>query len=274
MQPDAGAEGRAVHEPGALPGGSRRAGAEPARAELSAERRAPPCVANCAAATEALLSGQCDTTRGAALPREGAAQQGRELLSEEEPLLTPSDPLTSSHLPAPEAADECPICTEVYDAHGERSRALLNCDHTVCQCCLAALQERAADPSRVSCPLCRQKTPLPQWEIRRMQEDTVCQLGSTATCPHQPTAPPSPQAAGGLFAALERRLELRLGTVLVCGCFRYPPRLLRWLGGLRLHCRCCYLTVLLFLYLAELSCLLLVFLPVLVLVLLFTLASR
>uniref|UniRef100_A0A8B9K0G3 RING-type domain-containing protein n=1 Tax=Astyanax mexicanus TaxID=7994 RepID=A0A8B9K0G3_ASTMX len=45
--------------------------------------------------------------------------------------------------------DECPICTESYQSRGDRSMALLNCDHSLCQRCLAAMLRRAADCSRI-----------------------------------------------------------------------------------------------------------------------------
>uniref|UniRef100_A0A674AFU5 E3 ubiquitin-protein ligase RNF182 n=1 Tax=Salmo trutta TaxID=8032 RepID=A0A674AFU5_SALTR len=72
--------------------------------------------------------------------------------------------------------NECPICSELYDSQGDHRMALLNCDHTLCHCCLATILKRAADSSRVQCPLCRQKTPLLHWEIQRMQEDMIASL--------------------------------------------------------------------------------------------------
>uniref|UniRef100_W5NLC6 RING-type domain-containing protein n=2 Tax=Lepisosteus oculatus TaxID=7918 RepID=W5NLC6_LEPOC len=85
------------------------------------------------------------------------------------------------------STDECPICTELYESQGDRLRALLHCHHTVCQRCLAALQQRATDRSRVCCPLCRQKTPLPQWEIRSMQEELMSHMGTSSPSTPQPT---------------------------------------------------------------------------------------
>ena len=171
--------------------------------------------------------------------------------------------------------DECPICTESYHSRGDRSMALLNCDHSMCQRCLATMLRRAADCSRAQCPLCRQKTPMLQWEIYRLQEDTAF-----CTNPPNPSVPmlTEPEAEPqnpGLCSALEQRLLLQAETARVCGCFGHP----RWLMQLirrmqrRNHCRCCYITLLVIMYLAELTFLCLVFLPVVVLVLLFTLAS-
>uniref|UniRef100_A0A8C4SEL7 Uncharacterized LOC114657012 n=1 Tax=Erpetoichthys calabaricus TaxID=27687 RepID=A0A8C4SEL7_ERPCA len=56
---------------------------------------------------------------------------------------------------------ECPICTELYDTD-EHPRALLNCGHVMCNQCLNTLLKGngEADIGRVSCPICRQKTPI------------------------------------------------------------------------------------------------------------------
>lgn len=69
------------------------------------------------------------------------------------------------------AAEECPVCSEPFESQGERSPALLHCNHTVCQRCVWGVQCRAPDPSRLRCPLCRQTTPLPQWDIFSRQEE-------------------------------------------------------------------------------------------------------
>ncbi|XP_049322321.1 E3 ubiquitin-protein ligase RNF186-like [Astyanax mexicanus] len=177
--------------------------------------------------------------------------------------------------------DECPICTESYQSRGDRSMALLNCDHSLCQRCLAAMLRRAADCSRVQCPLCRQKTPLLQWEICRLQEDsTFCMVppNPSSAMLAQAEAEPEPEPVPpdrGLCSALEHRLLLRAETARVCGCFEHPRWLMQLVRRLQLQrrCSCCYMTLLIFMYLAEVTFLLLVFLPVVVLVLLFTLAS-
>lgn len=47
---------------------------------------------------------------------------------------------------------EYSICSELYDSQGDHRMALLNCDHTLCHCCLASILKHAADPSRVQRP--------------------------------------------------------------------------------------------------------------------------
>ncbi|XP_058271587.1 E3 ubiquitin-protein ligase RNF186-like [Hemibagrus wyckioides] len=170
--------------------------------------------------------------------------------------------------PTDSAVDECPICTEPYHSKGDHSVVLLNCDHTVCQRCLAVMLKRAADCSRVQCPLCRQKTPLLQWQIYRLQEDiTFC------TSPPSLTPQSEPEVGSGFCSTLEQCLLGRAETARVCGCFEYPRGLVQAIRGMQRRCRCCYVALLVMLYMVELSFLMLVFLPVLVLVLLFTLTT-
>ncbi|XP_077944361.1 uncharacterized protein LOC144388236 [Gasterosteus aculeatus] len=68
--------------------------------------------------------------------------------------------------------NECPICSELFDSHGDRRVTLLHCNHVLCHHCAAGIMRRAKDPSRLQCPFCRQTTPFPQWEIRRLQEES------------------------------------------------------------------------------------------------------
>lgn len=173
------------------------------------------------------------------------------------------------------AVDECPICTESYRSLGDRSMALLNCGHSICQLCLASMLGRAADCSRVQCPLCRQKTPLLKWEIYRLQEDSAfCSTPPDPSAPMLARSEPGAERSG-LCSGLEQRLLPRVEVARVCGCFEHPRCLMRsvWRMQHQPHCYCCYITTLLVMCLAELSFLLLVFAPVLLLVLLFTLAS-
>lgn len=179
---------------------------------------------------------------------------------------------------AGEEREECPVCTEPLGAPGGGGTALLNCSHALCHACLAGMLRRAADPSRLKCPLCRQGTPLLEWQIRRMQEEAASLMGGTGGGVLNgggdigiPTPPPSPTPPS---RGAEGWLETRVARATVCGCVRLPARLTLALGRLRRRCRCCYLACLLLLYLTEVACLLLVFLPVLVLVLLFTLAGK
>lgn len=112
---------------------------------------------------------------------------------------------------------ECPICSELFDSHGEHRVVLLNCNHALCYHCAAGIMRRAKDLGRLCCPFCRQTTPFLQWEIRRLQEQsyTVYEpLPAFLISPDpEPQAVPSPprrlQAHGCCPTCLVRGLRTR-----------------------------------------------------------------
>ncbi|XP_065552163.1 ring finger protein-like [Lathamus discolor] len=176
--------------------------------------------------------------------------------------------------------DECPICTEPYDEQRHKP-ALLNCNHGLCRACLRAIMDTAASAEfgRVRCPICRQKTPMLEWEICKLQEELLllhAQPGSPGplVSPRPPALPPR---RPGLAGALEHRFHVRFHTSRMFGCLpciRYPPCLIRALARLERRCRCCYLLLLVLLLAAEMLSLLLIFLPVLLMVLLFLILDK
>ncbi|KAI3362033.1 hypothetical protein L3Q82_012374 [Scortum barcoo] len=129
---------------------------------------------------------------------------------------------------------ECPICSEPFSARGERRAALLLCDHALCHRCVSGIMSRAKDPGRLRCPFCRQTTPFPQWEIRRLQEESYSSSGGGAFEPGPALAAAGPgpelQAVPLCCAPLERLLEVQAGGDGCCS---------------RLHCACLSITVLL-----------------------------
>lgn len=183
------------------------------------------------------------------------------------------------HVPAG-SEDECPICTEPYDEQRHRP-TLLNCNHGLCRACLRAIMDTAAGAEfgRVRCPICRQKTPMLEWEICKLQEELLLlhtQPGSPGAL--ATTRPPAlPARRPGLAGALEHRFQVRFHTSRMFGCLpcvRYPPCLIRRLGRLERRCRCCYLLLLALLLVAEMLSLLLIFLPVVLMVLLFLILDK
>lgn len=174
--------------------------------------------------------------------------------------------------------EECPICTEPYGA-GEYRLALLNCGHGLCTGCLHRLLGSApsADLGRVRCPLCRQKTPMLEWEICRLQEELLQADGPS----HQPRREtPAPQHRNpGPWGSLEHRYHLRFlaGPAGGRGCLPFlpcPPCLGARLWALRERGPCARRLVLLSLLALELLGLLLVFTPLVLLGLLFMLLDR
>ena len=120
--------------------------------------------------------------------------------------------------------EECPICTEPYDVECGRRMVLLNCDHTLCRGCLTSILKRAVDPSRVQCPLCRQKTPILHWEIQRMQEEIVYCSGVYGPGQMEEDSLTEPESTPRLCPGLEERLLSRVGPVRLCGCCLRPRR--------------------------------------------------
>ncbi|XP_065593816.1 ring finger protein-like [Cyrtonyx montezumae] len=183
------------------------------------------------------------------------------------------------HTPAG-GEDECPICTEPYDDERHKA-ALLNCNHGLCRACLRAIMDTAdgAEFGRVRCPICRQKTPMLEWEICKLQEELL--LLHAEPGPSTALTGPRPPALlprrPGLAGALEHHFQVRFHTSRMFGCLpcvRYPPGLIRALGRLQGRCRCCYLLLLALLLAAELLSLLLIFLPIVLMVLLFLILDK
>ncbi|KAM9641191.1 ring finger protein-like [Trichechus inunguis] len=174
--------------------------------------------------------------------------------------------------------DECPICTEPYGP-GEHRLELLNCGHGLCAGCLHQLlgATRSTDLGRVRCPLCRQKTPMLEWEICRLQEEL---LQADGPQPPPPATPPVlPRRGPGPWAALEHRYQLRFlaGPMGVQGCLPFlpcPPCLGAWLWALRERGPCARRLALLSLLSLELLGLLLIFMPLMLLGLLVVFLDR
>lgn len=178
----------------------------------------------------------------------------------------------------PPGEEECPICTEPYGP-GEHCLTLLNCGHGLCSGCLHQLLGTApsADMGRVRCPLCRQKTPMLEWEICQLQEELLQADGPQQ--PPPPTPPLPPLRGPGAWASLEHRYQLRflVGPVGSRGCLPFlpcPPCLGAWLWALREQGPCARRLALLGLLGLELLGLLLVFTPLILLGLLFMLLDR
>ncbi|XP_064249561.1 ring finger protein-like [Passer domesticus] len=176
--------------------------------------------------------------------------------------------------------DECPICTEPYDEQRHKA-AVLNCSHGLCRACLRAIMDTAtgAELGRVRCPICRQKTPMLEWEICKLQEELLllhAQPGSPGAL--ATSRPPAlPPRRPGLAGALEHRFQVRFHTSRMFGCLpcvRYPPCLIRALARLERRCRCCYLLLLALLLAAEMLSLLLIFLPIVLMVILFLILDK
>ncbi|XP_048369085.1 ring finger protein-like [Sphaerodactylus townsendi] len=173
---------------------------------------------------------------------------------------------------------ECPICTELYD-QDKRRPALLNCSHVLCGQCLRSIMEAssAADIGRVRCPICRQKTPMMEWEICRLQEEMLLMSSEQSPAVAPPTFIAFPARRPGVWGSLEHHFQVRFRTTRMVGflpCLRYPTSLINRLGHLERHCRWGYRLALVGLLISEMLSLLLVFLPIVLLLLLFLILDK
>lgn len=66
---------------------------------------------------------------------------------------------------------ECKICYNYFDL-GRRAPKILECLHTFCEECLHALQLCEERPWRISCPVCRHRTPVPDYRIQNLPNNT------------------------------------------------------------------------------------------------------
>ncbi|KAI4882220.1 hypothetical protein NFI96_006221 [Prochilodus magdalenae] len=98
-------------------------------------------------------------------------------------------------LPSPSLAltfedSECKICYNYFDLD-RRAPKLLECLHTFCAECLHALHLREERPWRVTCPVCRHRTRVPDCRIRALP----CNTKAAARFPMCARADPLPQDA-------------------------------------------------------------------------------
>ncbi|KAG8447372.1 hypothetical protein GDO86_014732 [Hymenochirus boettgeri] len=173
-------------------------------------------------------------------------------------------------LPDDENTDrECPVCTEPYDAETHK-QYFLNCNHTFCDNCLKTIADKAnhAELGRVKCPICRQRTPMMQWEILKMQEQMIDNSGAPIVQLELPPEPPVRRP--GIWGALEYRFQKRFYTTRIFSfapCFHYPQGCVNCLRRLEGRCRCLYLATLVLLLLLETLCFFIIFLPIIILIL-------
>uniref|UniRef100_A0A673I5Q2 RING-type domain-containing protein n=1 Tax=Sinocyclocheilus rhinocerous TaxID=307959 RepID=A0A673I5Q2_9TELE len=66
---------------------------------------------------------------------------------------------------------ECKICYNFFDLD-RRAPKILECLHTFCEECLHSLQLCEERPWRISCPVCRHRTPVPDYRIQNLPNNT------------------------------------------------------------------------------------------------------
>lgn len=104
---------------------------------------------------------------------------------------------------------ECKICYNYFDLD-RRAPKILECLHTFCEECLHALHLREERPWRVTCPVCRHRTPVPDYRIRnlpnntKVTEDFPLRVDVDADPVPQDALPPHPPPLHPALAALRR----------------------------------------------------------------------
>ncbi|XP_046718892.1 E3 ubiquitin-protein ligase rnf152 [Silurus meridionalis] len=104
---------------------------------------------------------------------------------------------------------ECKICYNYFDLD-RRAPKILECLHTFCEECLHALHLREERPWRVTCPVCRHRTPVPDYRIRnlpnntKVTEDFPLRVDADADPVPQDALPPHPPPLHPALAALRR----------------------------------------------------------------------
>ncbi|XP_040261363.1 uncharacterized protein LOC120977466 [Bufo bufo] len=180
------------------------------------------------------------------------------------------EPVESSKLLLDHEQEECPICTELYDTT-KHKQSLLHCNHVFCDDCIRTMVNTAnrTNLCRVTCPICRQTTPMLEWEVHKMQEQMMMESGGVCIEPDYVPAQALVRRPG-LCGALEYRFHKRFRSgrlFLLRPCLRNPQGLMTRLNRLEHRCRCLYLFALMFLLFAEFFCFFFLFLPILVFIL-------
>ncbi|KAK2822352.1 hypothetical protein Q5P01_022417 [Channa striata] len=74
--------------------------------------------------------------------------------------------------PVPSEEHECKICYNDFDL-GRHSPKLLDCSHTFCRECLDALHSMEGRGRRIGCPVCRQRTPVPENRVHNLPDNSA-----------------------------------------------------------------------------------------------------
>lgn len=67
---------------------------------------------------------------------------------------------------------ECKICYSYFDLDRHAPK-LLGCSHTFCRECLDTLHSREGRGWRIGCPVCRHRTPVPEYRVHNLPDNTA-----------------------------------------------------------------------------------------------------
>ncbi|XP_039999688.1 E3 ubiquitin-protein ligase RNF186-like [Xiphias gladius] len=119
---------------------------------------------------------------------------------------------------------ECKICYNYFDLDRHTPK-LLGCSHTFCQACLDALHSLGGRGWRIGCPVCRHRTPVPEYRVHNLPDDTAVtealplkrqeRLNSADADGH--ASPPLPSATSQESGELCRTC-MRIASAMGCVC--------------------------------------------------------
>lgn len=72
----------------------------------------------------------------------------------------------------PSEEHECKICYNYFDLDRHTPK-ILSCSHTFCRACLDALHSREGRGWRIGCPVCRHRTPVPDYRVHNLPDNTA-----------------------------------------------------------------------------------------------------
>ncbi|KAL2097128.1 hypothetical protein ACEWY4_006335 [Coilia grayii] len=110
---------------------------------------------------------------------------------------------------------ECKICYNYFDLD-RRTPKILECLHTFCEECLNTLHLREDRPWRIGCPLCRHRTPVPEYRIQNLPNNTKVTDAFPFYIESDPlpqdSLPPHPPPLHPALIALRREESSRAAT--------------------------------------------------------------
>lgn len=124
---------------------------------------------------------------------------------------------------------ECKICYNHFDLD-RRVPKLLGCSHTFCQECLDAVYSREGGGWRLSCPVCRHRTPIPEHRVQNLPDNAAVAATltlKTQQSPHTPDTPTrtspaeSAAAGGGGDSSSSACHQFAFATGCVCAVFSF-----------------------------------------------------
>ncbi|XP_026229616.1 RING finger protein 224-like [Anabas testudineus] len=136
---------------------------------------------------------------------------------------------------------ECKICYNLFDLDRHAPK-VLGCSHTFCRECLGALHSREGRGWRVGCPVCRHRTPVPEYRIHSLPDNSALTEALrlhkpesvNSSSPNEQPGPPVPAAAppASTGSCQLTCTQVALTTGCVCAIFSFLSMVVLLFTGL------------------------------------------